>query len=100
MDKETQAMLTDADEVRATLSGTGWRIIEDKLKARILDLQNINNLPDGDPSAMMQELKARVLASKLLFDWLKLDVHGFVEQQDANRATVEQRDEAYIHRNT
>ena len=85
MDAETKQILTDADEIKATLSGRGWSIIKSKLDMLILDLQNIHNIEGTTSDDMMMSLKARAMASKLLFDWLKNDVYGTVEQAEANR---------------
>ena len=85
MDAETKQILTDADEIKATLSGRGWSIIKAKLDTLILDLQNIHNIEGTTSDDMMMSLKARAMASKLLFDWLKNDVYGTVEQAEANQ---------------
>lgn len=97
LDQDTEKQLSDSEEIRLMTQGRGWSIVRDKLNERILDLQNINNLPDADPAVMMNELKARVLASKLIFAFLKEDVYGAIEQGEASRVSViEKKENNYI----
>lgn len=88
-DAETQKNLTDAEKVLLTLGSEGWAIIKAKLDEKILDLQNINNLDFTTEQSVLFDLKARKMAADLLFNWLKIDVYGFVEQQRAAAAKAE-----------
>lgn len=93
-DAETAQSLTEADKVLLTLESGGWRVIKAKLDEKILDLQNINNLDFTSEQTVLFDLKARKMAADLLYEWLKNDVYGFVEQQsiasEAMRDPVEQ----------
>lgn len=93
-DAETAQSLTEADKVLPTLESGGWRVIKAKLDEKILDLQNINNLDFTSEQTVLFDLKARKMAADLLYEWLKNDVYGFVEQQsiasEAMRDPVEQ----------
>lgn len=70
----------EAQHIQNLIESDGWKIVEQKVRDRILDLQNINNI---DEANLAVDLKARIMASKLLFDWLKSDVYGAVEQASA-----------------
>lgn len=83
-DIETAITLSEGEEVGLMVEGRGWGIVKAKLDARILDLQNINNLDFTNEQTVLFDLKARKMAADLLFSWLKDDVYGFAEQQKAN----------------
>lgn len=83
-DTETQNILTEADHIRAMTESDGWKLVKGKLDQRILDLQNIANLDMNKPETLSAQLAARTMAVAEMFAWLKSDVYGFVEQQQAN----------------
>lgn len=88
MDEHKQN-LTEAEHIRHMVDSSGWNSVYPKLSARILDIQNINNLADvTDPQQLLIEIKARKLAADTMYAWLKQDVYGFIEQQSA--ATTKQ----------
>lgn len=97
-DKDTQQILTEADHVRALTDSEGWKSVKGKLDARILDLQNINNLDMADIGTLPAQLAARKMAVDILFLWLKSDVYGFVEQQQQNNEKLTQQSENFIGR--
>lgn len=66
------------------LQSRGWAVIKQTLDDRILDLQNIENIDGNTTDELMLDLKARKMASRIFFEWLKNDVYGFVAQQEAN----------------
>ena len=70
------------------LESRGWSYVKAKFDEQILDLQNINNIDTTDPATMQVEIRARVLAFKLLYDFLKQDVYGFVEQQEVAQERI------------
>lgn len=83
-DKDTQDILTEADHLRSLIESEGWKIVKDKLDAKILDLQNINNLDMSDVTTLPTQLAARKMSVDIIWAWLKADIYGFVEQQEAN----------------
>lgn len=84
MKDEHEQFLTDAQHVSALVGSSGWQLVYPKLTERILDIQNISNLADiTDPQQLLIEIKARKLAADTLFTWLKQDVFGLLEQQQA-----------------
>lgn len=97
--KDTQKILTEADHVRAMTDSDGWKSVKGKLDAKILDLQNINNLDMTDVSTLPAQLAARKLAVDIIWAWLKADVYGFIEQQEANNQRVKDKEqETFIGR--
>lgn len=84
MKDETKEILTNADQVRSMLDSNGWKIVYDKLLQRVMDLQNIYNLDMSDVNTINVQLAARKMAVETIRDWIKADVHGFVEQQESN----------------
>ena len=98
LEAETKKLVDDANEVSGMLSSRGWSIISGKLDERILDLQNINNIDTSDANTIGVQLAARKMAADLLFDFLKKDVYGFVEQQTANARAMPPRDDEIIER--
>ena len=71
MDNETKEIVTEAKVIKDLLSHDGWPIARTKLTDKILDLVNIENVDDSSMEKMAIDLKARKLASVILFDWLK-----------------------------
>jgi hypothetical protein len=97
--KLEEKQISDAQEVKAMLESRGWSYVKAKFDEMILDLQNINNIDTTDVANMQIEIRARVLAFKLLYDFLKQDVYGFVEQQEvAQEKLSESTDTGYIVR--
>jgi hypothetical protein len=94
-DSETAQILTEADEIKNLTESRGWGIIKAKLDAKILDLQNISNI---DENNLAIDLKARLLASRFLFAWLKEDVYGVIEQQEANSQALIEKSDAFVER--
>lgn len=95
MDKETKEILSEADHVKNMLESDGWKSIKAKLDARILDLQNINNL--DITQSLEHQLLGRKMAVSEIWNWLKDDVYGFVEQQESNNKKADKETtEAYI----
>lgn len=99
MDKETQEILSEADHVKSMLNSKGWKSVYGKLQNRIMDLQNIANLDMTKPDTLAIQLASRTMAVSYIMDWLKLDVTGFVEQQESNNAKlIDKGIESFIDR--
>lgn len=96
VDAETNAVLSDADEVELMIHSKGWEYAKSKIDARILDLQNINNLDDEKPETLSIQLAARKMAVDFMYGWLKEDIYGFVEQARANHIPPQTEDNGYI----
>ena len=97
-DNDTQQILTEADHVRSLTLSDGWRLIKAKLDARIIDLQNIANLDMTKIDTLPQQLAARQMAVGMIFDWLKADIYGFIEQQENNNQLLKEKQEDFIGR--
>lgn len=81
-DKDTQEILTEADHVKSMTESEGWKSVKGKLDQKILDLQNMANLDRAKP--LEAQIDGRMTAAEVFFNWLRDDVYGFVEQQEAN----------------
>lgn len=81
-DKDTQEILTDADHIKSMTESDGWKAVHPVLNQKILDLQNMANLDRSKP--LEAQIDGRMMAAEILFNWLKYDVYGFVEQQQSN----------------
>lgn len=81
-DKDTQEILTEADHVKAMTESQGWNSVKAKLDQKILDLQNMANLDRAKP--LEAQIDGRMMAAEIFFNWLRDDIYGFVEQQEAN----------------
>lgn len=97
MDRETQEIMTDAEEIRAMTTGKGWELAKSKLDARVLDLQNISNLDISNPETLNTQIAARKMATEMIYEWLKIDVYGAIEARDAN-ITHKEIDKGYVDR--
>lgn len=95
-DAETKQILSEADQVKSMLESDGWKLVKSKLDARILDLQNINNLDLTKLESVNTQIAARKMAVDEIFGWLKGDVYGFVEQQEKNNQSLMERAEQFI----
>lgn len=87
-DTETNKILTEADHVKSMLNSDGWKSVYGKLQVRLLDLQNIHNLDMTKPETLPIQLASRQMAVQTIWEWLKADVIGFVEQQESNNAKM------------
>jgi hypothetical protein len=92
LDKDTQALQLQAEQLKGMLESEGWTIAKAKLDERILDLQNINNLDVQTPDALVADIRARKMAVDILYAFLKADLYGFVEQQDAAKDAMRDGD--------
>lgn len=97
-DKETKEILSEADHVRSMLNSDGWKSVFTKLQGRLLDLQNIHNLDMTKPETLPIQLASRTMAVQTIWDWLKQDVTGFVEQQTNNTSIKPPKEESFIDR--
>lgn len=88
LDADTKKELSDGEEVANLVNSRGWNVIFDKLKARILDLQNINNLDLTKPETLSIQLAGRKMATDEIWAWLNNDVFGYVEQQRVNSESL------------
>ena len=96
-DPETTQQLSDGEEVKNMTDSRGWAIVKAKLDARILDIQNINNLDASQP--LEAQLIGRKLAADQLFAFQRDDIYGFVEQQEAAKdALNDAPDTGYVAR--
>lgn len=100
LDPETKQLINDAEHVENMLQSQGWSIIKGKLDAKILDLQNINNIDLEKPETLAIQLAGRKMASDLLFAWLGGDVYGFAEQQRANNIQKPEQGSEIIDRSS
>ena len=83
MDNETQQIKNIAKSLQGLIDHEGWAIARARLTDKILDLQNAFNVDDSSAEKMITDLKARKLATTILFDWLK-DIEGTPAQAEAN----------------
>ena len=79
LNKETQEVLSDGDQLSLMIKGTGWAIARKRLIDQVMDLQSIRNINEAEPEKMMLDIKARNTAVDILIDWLK-DIEGSAEQ--------------------
>ncbi len=88
---EDRSIALEATKITSITGHENWSVVRGKLTERILDLQNAFNILDTDPQAMVIDLKARKLATTLMFDWLR-DIEGTVAVKE------EKPSESYIVR--
>jgi len=98
MDKETAQIMTDGEEIRAMTEGKGWDLVHGKLKLRVIDLQNINNLDTEKLETIATQIAARKMASDLIYEWLKIDVYGAIEARDTNIQNPLPTEDTYMDR--
>lgn len=78
---EDRIIALEATKIASITGHENWPVVRAKLTERILDLQNAFNIDDADPQAMVVDLKARKLATSLMFDWLR-DIEGTVAPRE------------------
>lgn len=84
MDNEEKKLLTDGEQLKLMTEHPGWSICRQKIADKIMDLQFIANVDDSTPEKALMDMKARKLAVSVLWDWLKSDIEGAVEQHIIN----------------
>lgn len=80
VDTETKLELTDAEHIRLMTESKGWQLIKAKLDTKILDLQMIGNVTGTTAEEKVRNMEVRAGVVTMLFEWLKNDVYGRVEQ--------------------
>lgn len=84
IDPETERLKAIAKALKEMTDTDGWKIARERLVEKITFLQNAFDISDSTPEEMVRELKARKIATTLLFDWLKTDIEGEVLQAETN----------------
>jgi hypothetical protein len=99
LDEDTKQELTDAESVILMIESAGWKVVKDKLDAKIIDLQLIGNVEGTTSDEKVKNMEARGMAVSILFDWLKNDIYGYAEQQTLNSQNLrDKEDEGFITR--
>lgn len=70
--------------IQEVVNHEGWAHVRQKLMDKILDLQNAFNIEDTGTSKMLVDLKARKLATQVLFDFLR-EIEGTAQQAKESR---------------
>ena len=83
LDPETARLQNIAKSLKGLIEHEGWSIARDRLTTRILDLQNAFSIEGKTADEMFVDLRARKIASTILFEWLK-DIEGTVDQIETN----------------
>lgn len=84
MDSETKKILTDGEKLKLMTEHDGWAICRQKIADKIMDLQFIANVNDEDATKALIDMKARKYAVNILWDWLKNDIEGTIQQHLTN----------------
>lgn len=84
IDKETEQLKAIGKALKEMCDTDGWKIARDRITEKILSLQNAFDIEESNPEEMVRELKARKIATQILFDWLKTDIEGEVAALEIN----------------
>lgn len=99
VDGETKRELSDSEQVRLMTETPGWSLVKARLDAEIVDLQMIGNVTGVTPQDKVMNMEARAMAVKILFDWLKRDVYGRIQQaENAQQALADTDAVSFIAR--
>lgn len=99
VDGDTKRELNDSEQVRLMTETPGWALVKARLDAEIVDLQMIGNVTGETPLDKVTNMEARAMAVKILFDWLKRDVYGRIQQaENAQQALEDRAGESFIAR--
>ena len=85
---DTVQELTAGEHIKSMTEGYGWALVKARLDEKIVDLQMIGNVTGTTPQEKVTNMEARAMAVHILFEWLKNDVYGRVEQQDVSKAAL------------
>lgn len=101
LDEETKKELTDAESILFMTESRGWKVVKERLDAKIVDLQLIGNVEGSTPDEKVKNMEARAMAVTILYDWLRDDVYGYIEQQKAaSEALQDTNEEGFVSRST
>lgn len=73
----------------------GWRWIKDRLTEKIMDLQSIRNIAEGDPQQVVLDIKARNAAVDILIEVIR-DLEGRASQHANNKPPLPETNEIII----
>ncbi len=83
MDNETNKILSEQDMLRELVGHQGWVVARKILLDKILELQDAFQIEDKTATAMLNDLRARKKASRIIYDWLK-EIEGTAQQSQDN----------------
>lgn len=84
IDPETEQIKAIGKALKEMTETDGWGFARARLTDKILSLQNAFDIEESNPEEMVRELKARKIATQILYDWLKTDIEGEVAQLQIN----------------
>jgi hypothetical protein len=95
MDKETQKIMTEGEELQLMVRGNGWGIARRKLDELFSTFNLTNLVTDGKtPEQIVEEIKVTQLALSIINRWLE-DVEGSAKSHEFNKQT-KTKEETYI----
>jgi len=83
IDQETAKELGKGKQTSLFVKSEAWAAAKDKLTQKLVELADITTLTDGDPTAMLQDIKTRKLAINIVMGWVR-EIEGEANQYDAN----------------
>jgi len=83
MDTETKEIISNEKLISEIINHQGWKLVRERFIESILDLQNAFNLDDSDAQKFLIDVKARKIATTLLYDFLK-QIEGSTEVVNDN----------------
>lgn len=90
MDK-TQELIGIQKRLHSLIGHEAWGVARERLIEKITDLQNAFNIEDKTADEMLIDLRARKIATTILFDWLQ-DIEGTGKQYESNGLTLTKED--------
>lgn len=99
LDRDTKLEFTEGEHIRQMLETKGWDIVKAALDKKILDLQMIGNVDGATAEEKVRNMEVRICVVATLYEWLKNDVYGRVQQQAvAKDAFIDEPSSDYINR--
>lgn len=95
LDKETEKIFTNGEQLKAMTHSAGWSIAKEMLIRKAAGLLNLADISDLNPATIVQLIGIRQETAKNLLGWLK-EIEGTVEQHGANLSSYAEVEDAYI----
>lgn len=99
MDKETDKILSDSEELSLMTKGRAWKVVKEIFNEKIIELTDITRFKQEDPSDIGILVKVNKEVIKVLFDIIS-EVEGRVEQHENYQENIAKilKEDAIIQR--
>lgn len=85
LDKETKKILTDGEKIERFIESEGWKLVKQKLIAKLAIINSISLVPkETNREDMLKEYELREGVVSIVLDWIR-DIEGEKNKSKFNK---------------